>query len=234
MRNAVNHVGENVGIYTISGLKENADKHGQKVYEATCTVCGYKRYATYSELHAPTSIVTHCKHTRCDGLVADTASFIRNRRLRSIYYDVLNRCYDVRNKDYRWYGAKGIKMCDEWRYDPHSFENWAMCHGYSSELTIDRIDPDGNYEPCNCRWITAEENSRRAGKVNWIEVNGTTKTGRQWSQELGLGPNTINRILKTHGISVTKSLIQAMLLDPPTYKKRGSKQTWLSVYGITT
>lgn len=232
MRNEVNHVGENVGIYTISGLKENANKHGQKVYEATCTVCGYKRYATYSELHAPTSIVTHCKHTRCDGLVADTASFIRNRRLRSIYYDVLNRCYDVRNKDYRWYGAKGIKMCDEWRYDPHSFENWAMCHDYSSELTIDRIDSDGNYEPCNCRWITAEENSRRAGKVNWIVVNGMKLTGKQWSEKLGIGTNCINRYIREYGIDKTSRLIEEMLVvDPRTIVKKSNK-SWFDTYGI--
>ena len=61
---------------------------------------------------------------------------------------------------FKWYGAKGIKVCDEWD-DFLKFKTWALNNGYEENLTIDRIDPAKNYEPSNCRWITREENSKR-------------------------------------------------------------------------
>ena len=63
---------------------------------------------------------------------------------------------------YQYYGAKGIAICKEWKTSFESFQDWALKNGYSDNLTIDRIDPSGDYEPKNCRWITQEENSSRA------------------------------------------------------------------------
>ena len=72
------------------------------------------------------------------------------------------RCYSTTSQSAKYYRDKGIIICDEWRQDFKRFKQWALGHGYADNLTIDRIDPDGNYEPKNCRWITREENSRRA------------------------------------------------------------------------
>ncbi len=71
------------------------------------------------------------------------------------------RCSNPNLKVYRWYGAKGVKVCDEWLSYP-VFKEWALSHGYQDTLTIERIDPNGNYEPSNCEWITQSENARRS------------------------------------------------------------------------
>jgi hypothetical protein len=111
-------------------------------------------------------------------------------------------------------------------------KNGAIKNGYNDNLTIDRINANYDYCPDNCQWIPLIENSRKAGRVNWIDVNGEVLTGRQWSEKLGLGVNTINTALRDYGLIKTIELICAMLQEPPSVKHRKSHQTWFSVYNI--
>lgn len=78
-------------------------------------------------------------------------------RLYKIWASMKSRCYNKKCTSYKWYGEKGVTICDEWLNDCGAFSNWAMANGYKDDLTIDRIDPYGNYEPSNCRWITLAE-----------------------------------------------------------------------------
>jgi hypothetical protein len=77
-----------------------------------------------------------------------------NRHLLAVWTFMLARCYDPRHDGYRYYGEKGVTVCDEWREDFLTFHDWAKANGYKEGLTLDRIDPTGNYEPDNCRWTT--------------------------------------------------------------------------------
>ena len=80
---------------------------------------------------------------------------------------MVGRCHNPNWNNYytkTYYKDKGIIVCDEWRTDFQTFKKWAIENGYSNILSIDRIDPDGNYEPSNCRWITIEENRNLARK----------------------------------------------------------------------
>lgn len=79
-----------------------------------------------------------------------------NTRLYRIYYSMKTRCYNPKHKAFHRYGGRGITVCNQWLDDFSSFKEWAVNNGYSDDLSIDRINNDGNYEPSNCRWATAK------------------------------------------------------------------------------
>ena len=87
----------------------------------------------------------------------------KEARLYSIYVGMKFRCYNHNASNYKYYGAKGIKICSEWLGVGgfQAFVEWSLNNGYEAHLTIDRIDSEKNYAPCNCRWITKSENSSR-------------------------------------------------------------------------
>ena len=79
---------------------------------------------------------------------------MRERDLYHKWHDMKRRCHDPDNKSYKWYGARGIKVCNEWKELFGSFYDWALANGYEKGLQIDRINNDGDYEPDNCRFVT--------------------------------------------------------------------------------
>ena len=95
---------------------------------------------------------------------------LSHTRLYTIFAKIKSRAYNPKNKRYNDYGGRGITVCDEWKNDFMSFYNWAMSNGYSDELSIDRIDNDGNYEPNNCRWTTKVIQARNQR----IQTNNTS------------------------------------------------------------
>lgn len=80
-----------------------------------------------------------------------------------VYKSMLRRCYNPKDKKYKDYGERGIRVCDEWLDDPWEFGKWAEANGYIKGLHIDRKDNDGNYEPSNCWWVpnSINVNNRR-------------------------------------------------------------------------
>lgn len=112
-------------------------------------------------------------------------------RLFGIYHNMVSRCIYPSTTEYHCYGGRGIRVCDEWLSSYESFKKWAIENGYNDDLTIDRINPDGNYEPSNCRWatVTEQQNNRRYNVR--ITLQGKTQTTMQWSRELGINYHTI-------------------------------------------
>lgn len=135
-----------------------------------------------------------------------------SKRLRKIYENMKQRCYYPKDKAYKYYGGKGVIICDEWLNDKNKFFEWALNNGYQENLTIDRKEIDGDYEPDNCRWIThREQQSNRSNNV-FIEIDGEIKTICQWSQETGIGFETLNRRLK-NGEDINKDYFIKIKID---------------------
>lgn len=101
------------------------------------------------------------------------------------------RCYSEGHTSYRYYGGRGIQVCEEWRSSYGSFREWALPAGFVSGLSIDRINPKGHYSPDNCRFLTRSENARRAGVPRLVSAFGQTKRVSEWEEETGIGRTTI-------------------------------------------
>jgi hypothetical protein len=97
-----------------------------------------------------------------------------------------DRCYRHKNNQYKDYGGRGISVCDEWLNNFQAFYDWAMSHGYKEELTIDRIDNNGNYEPSNCRWATRKEQNNNTRRNRRVEFNNESHTVKEWCDMLGI------------------------------------------------
>lgn len=181
----------------------HTNKYGKSLWLCRCD-CGNEKLYQKWQLESGTVKGCGCltkKHGLC------------HTRLHTILEDVKQRCLNSNNKYYSYYGGRGITICDEWRKDFKSFYDWAMANGYSDDLTIDRIDNNGNYEPKNCRWATRKEQQRNLRCNRWITHQGETHTFAEWSRILGIPPNTIllraNKNLPVEQILSTKHLARS-------------------------
>ena len=128
-----------------------------------------------------------------------------------------DRCYNPHNEKYPRYGARGIYVCDEWRNDIKAYRDWAIEHGWTKGMTIDRIDNDGPYCPENCRVADAYTQMNNTSRNIYIEYNGETRTVTQWARSVGLKPKVLYDRLR-HGWSLDK----AMNTPYPAVPVRGS------------
>lgn len=102
------------------------------------------------------------------------------------YHHMLRRCYQTNSDHYHMYGGRGITVCEEWRSGFEAFRDWAFKNGYQEELSLDRIDVNGNYEPSNCRWINAKDQCHNKRQSRMYEFNGKVQDIAQWANEYGL------------------------------------------------
>lgn len=97
-------------------------------------------------------------------------------RLSNIIRGARQRCNNPNHRNYHAYGGRGIKVCEEWNNHTGAFIEWALSHGYRDDLTLDRIDNDGDYCPDNCQWISAIENSKKRKTDNQKHREKLSKT----------------------------------------------------------
>lgn len=137
-------------------------------------------------------IKTHLKHGKYGS------------RIYRIWNGINNRCKNNSKKN-KHYANRGISLCVEWK-DFINFYNWAISNGYADNLTIDRIDVNGNYEPSNCRWITLKEQNRNRRNNKMITYLGETKCLTEWAEYTGINPAVIRRRIYKLGWSINEAL----------------------------
>lgn len=159
-------------------------------------------------------------------------------RLYNIWCNMKARCFNPKEHAYNRYGGRGITICNEWKSDFMNFYNWAMDNGYNDNLSIDRIDNNGNYEPSNCRWANdkTQANNRRSSHL--ITYQNETHTLAEWADLYNINRGTFQSRLKL-GWSIEK------ILNTPAdnYKNRENnlifyegeyktKSEWLKILNI--
>lgn len=158
-------------------------------------------------------------------------------RLGRIHHNMKTRCTNPKYDKYKWYGGKGISVCDEWNDSYDAFEEWALSHGYTDDLTLDRINPDGNYCPENCRWVNrkAQANNRTSNRT--LIYNGQSKTLKEWSEITGINYQTLASRLSAGwpaDEALTKPIDTRFLASPITYNGQTmSCSAWSHLLGLT-
>lgn len=106
-------------------------------------------------------------------------------RLHNTWLTMRQRCEKPHCSTYHKYGAKGIRVCEEWS-SFEAFREWSLNNGYNDTLTIDRIDPHGNYEPSNCRWATQKEQQNNRTNNVILTYKGETHGLVEWESITGI------------------------------------------------
>ena len=190
-------------------------KWGEILYLCQCA-CGQKCLAAKSDLTQGKKKSCGCgQGKKSHGLSRENG---KQTLLHRVWMSMLHRCNNPKSQSYKYYGHKGISVCDEW----DSYENfykWAIQNGYRKGLTIERIDNDGDYCLENCKWIPQSEQARNSKGVRFLTYKGQTKTYGEWEKVYGINRRTLEDRIK-RGWN-----IQAALLSRPDkgnrYYKRG-------------
>ncbi|PGF00854.1 hypothetical protein [Bacillus toyonensis] len=141
-------IGEKWGYLTITGTTRR-----DRTYHVVRCDCGNIKEVLYQHLKKGKTKSCGCKSNEMKVNIKHGGW---KTRIYQTHSDMKQRCLNPNNPRYHRYGGRGIVICEEWM-SFESFRDWAYSNGYSDDLTIERINNDGNYEPDNCKWATMEE-----------------------------------------------------------------------------
>lgn len=206
-RPCVDLSGKRFGTITVIKRGENSSS-GDARWHGICDCgrptfsCGYRLVS--GKVHSCRGCA--CKKNATTHGATDTKEFYA-------WSAMIQRCCDPQSESYKDYGARGIKVCKRWR----NFEAFIgdMGKAPSKELTLDRIDNDGDYTPENCRWATMREQANNRRNNNIFEFNGQSKTVAQWARAVGLEYHTLRR-----RIFVSRWPIERALTTPVTHPRK--------------
>lgn len=202
------YIGKKNNFLKVIGITKLPNKHRTFICECDCG-----NTTTIEPVFWEKGIVKSC------GCFADSLKLEHSEeldRLRRIHNGMMQRCYNKNSPSYQNYGFRGIAICQEW-HDREKFIEWALKNGYSNELTIDRIDVNGNYEPNNCRWADWETQAnnrrpkeewkeRRKRKLKTATLHGEEKPLVEWYIIYGVTAPTVAYRMKNYGLNFEEAL----------------------------
>lgn len=182
--------GKKFGLLTVVGM---VDSDTRKTYWVCQCDCGNMKTVRSDSLQSGAIKSCGCLKKAQDkvNLTKHHRHKMSRTRIYQEWQGMKGRCYNSHDPRYDRWGGRGIKVCDEWKESFEAFYSWALSSGYSDELTIDRIDNDGDYTPENCRWATQKEQSRnRSTNIN-ITIGNSTRTLTEWCEIFQLDYKTV-------------------------------------------
>ena len=187
------------------------DKHNVPLLKCQCDCGKVKNIPKYGLLSKKPTKSCGCikkemlaKRNKESGVWKGETTKPEYRRIYQIWRGMLHRCEFPTDVNYHIYGGKGIKICDEW-HDWRVFRDWAFANGYRDDLTIDRIDSDGNYEPSNCRWTTPQIQANNTSRNKMLPYKGRTQSLADWCRELNLDYDRTKARLNDCGYTVEQA-----------------------------
>lgn len=173
------------------------NKTGKSRWLCLCD-CGTKKIILADSLKSHKTISCGCYRQKVCGKNAIIKHGKTNTRLFNIWSSMKARCYRSTVKCYKDYGGRGIRVCDEWVHDFQSFYQWSMENGYADDLTIDRINVNGNYEPANCQWATYQQQENNRRNTVYLDICGCRKSITEWAEMVGINSATLEWRIKNH------------------------------------
>jgi len=213
-RNKIDLTGQRFGKLVAISIEKKSDSSTRTYWNCVCD-CGGKRVV--SNDHLRSGDVTDCGCAR-KHVSRWSKHNMYNSRLYGIWSLMKERCCNPKRKEYPNYGGRGICVCEEWK-EAKNFIEWSLNNGYSDELTIDRIDNNGNYCPKNCRWISRKEQMQNRRNNHYISFEGKTLTLTQLAKENGLTYSQLYKRLKL-GWTLEKAISEPIHYQ---YSKKGDK-----------
>lgn len=200
-----NLIGKTFAYLTV--IKEvGVNEEGSVVWLCEC-VCGNKHEVTSKYLL--NGEVTSCGCRRREILKKQSQSSkthgMSDCRIYSIWRAMKDRCNNPNNKSYEIYGGKGVTVCEEWNVF-ENFYRWSIDNGYNNDLTIDRINSNGNYEPVNCRWVNRKIQGNNTSRNHCLTYKGETKTMSEWAEIFGIKYTTLRGRINNYHWTVEKAL----------------------------
>lgn len=117
---------------------------------------------------------------------------LRYHPLYGRWIGIHQRCYDKNHVRYKFYGGKGITVCERW----HSFPNFLEDMGMPEKgMSIERIDTNRGYSPDNCKWASSYEQMRNTSRTRIIEFNGERKCVVDWALSVGIDESSMRERL---------------------------------------
>lgn len=180
--------------FKVVGIEKGKERK-RHFYNCECT-CGNIRSIERRNIISGKSKSCGHKNRENIGKISFKHGLSTNRLFR-IYKEMISRCNNRKNKDYKNYGNRGIIVCNEWVNDFETFQMWAMNNGYNETLTIDRIDNNGNYESSNCRWVISKKQT--LNRRNSITITAISPDGIVYENI-----SDILEFAKTHNLTTSK------------------------------
>lgn len=198
--------------------QSNYRKYNQLSLDCICD-CGNTVIATTNELNFKRVQSCGCLLKELNKNNNTTRKY-KNKRLYTIYFNMKNRCLNPNNTHYKYYGGKGITICDEWlgKNGSTNFCDWAFKNGYMDDLTIERIDNSKGYSPNNCRWAKTIEQYYNKTNNNKITICGVTRTLSQWCNIFNVKYSTVSDRYYS-GWNIEKALTTPLLKQKGIRKK---------------